>query len=241
MNETSKNLSIIAFYFSEYSETALQELGYSTYKQAFSEISALFGRDNNYLKLRRDEFDALPESKSSRVGWHKRMPIKTVVDMGEYLRQFSFEDLTEVVKKLILNTKTPYQEEMTSSQEVDDVESIEDIINRTDATATIQIRTADMKVRKYDISIVNALKKLYKGRCQICGCACGEEQGVSIVHAHHIVPFSKSQNNNAGNIMILCPNHHAIIHAANAVFDNKDMAYRFPNGTVAKLLLNYHL
>ena len=63
----------------------------------FSEISALFGRDNNYLKLRRDEFDALPESKSSRVGWHKRMPIKTVVDMGAYLRQFSFAELTEVV------------------------------------------------------------------------------------------------------------------------------------------------
>ena len=241
MNETSKNLSIIAFYLSEYNELALKELGYSTYKQAFSEISALFGRDNNYLKLRRDEFDALPESKSRRVGWHNRLPLKAVVELGAYLRQFSFEDLTEVVKNLILNTKVPFQEESATNQRINDIESIEDIINRTDVTATIRIRTADMKVRKYDTSIVNALKKLYKSRCQICGRVCGEEQGVSIAHAHHIVPFSQSQNNNSSNIMILCPNHHAIVHATEAVFDKKDLVYRFPNGAEVKLLLNYHL
>lgn len=51
MNDNSRILSIIAFYFSEYSEKALIELGYKTYSDAFRQISLMFGKDNNYLKF----------------------------------------------------------------------------------------------------------------------------------------------------------------------------------------------
>ena len=55
MENVSKNLSIIAFYLSEYDIRAVKELGFSNRSEAFKAISILMGRDNNYLKLRRDE------------------------------------------------------------------------------------------------------------------------------------------------------------------------------------------
>ena len=97
MTETSKVLSIIAYYLSEYDMRAVNALGYSTRKEAFEKISALLGRDNNYLKLRRDEFDALPESSSHRNGWNKRPAAKEVIRLAAYLSTFSFEELTEMM------------------------------------------------------------------------------------------------------------------------------------------------
>ena len=88
MNETSKSLSIIAYFLSEYDMKAVMMLGYSNRSQALSEISKIFGKDNNYLKLRRDEFDALPISSSNRKGWNNRIPVKAVEKMGAYLSKF---------------------------------------------------------------------------------------------------------------------------------------------------------
>lgn len=241
MNTKSKNLSIIAFYLSEYSELALKKLGYSTYSKAFTEISALFGRDNNYLKLRRDEFDALPESRSPRVGWRNRPPIRTVVEMAEYLRKFSFEELTELVTALIRNAAEPYQTASTTDSDIVSLENAEEAFNRADPTSEIVIRTTEQKFRKYDTRIIASLKKLYNNRCQLCGCACGEKYGVSVAQAHHIEFFSETQNNDSDNIMIVCPNHHAIIHAANPVFDRSELCFIFPNGSAEKVTLNYHL
>ena len=241
MNATSKNLSIIAFYLSEYSEQALKELGYSTYTKAFSELSALFSRDNNYLKLRRDEFDALPESKSRRVGWRNRPAIKTVVDMAEHLRKFSFEELTELVVALIENAIDPYQTDAANESDAIGPEEAEEAFNKADPTSRIIIKTAEHKVRHYDTRIIASLKKLYNNRCQICGCTCGEEYGVRVAQAHHIEFFSETQNNDSDNIMIVCPNHHAIIHAAKPEFFRDKLSYIFPNGAEETLALNYHL
>lgn len=241
MNATSKNLSIIAFYLSEYSELALKELGYSTYTKAFAELSALFGRDNNYLKLRRDEFDALPESQSPRLGWRNRPAVKTVVEMAEHLRKFSFEELSDLVVTLIENAAAPYQ--TNTEVDIDAIipEEAEEAFNKADPSSKIVIKTKEQKVRQYNVRIITSLKKLYNNRCQICGCSCGEEYGVSVIQAHHIELFSETHNNDSDNIMIVCPNHHAIIHSANPVFDRSRLCLTFPNGFVEKLSLNYHL
>ena len=160
MNATSKNLSIIAFYLSEYNELALKELGYSTYTKAFSELSALFGRDNNYLKLRRDEFDALPESKSPRLGWRNRPAIKTVVEIAAHLRQFSFEELTELVVALIENAAVPYHTNVGTDTDAISPEDAEDAFNKADPTSKIVIKTTEQKIRQYNVRIITSLKML---------------------------------------------------------------------------------
>ena len=53
--------------------------------------------------------------------------------------------------------------------------------------------------------------------------------------------FTRSMNNNADNIMIVCPNHHGIIHDCNPIFDKDTKTYTYPNGYKEGLMINYHL
>ena len=114
-------------------------------------------------------------------------------------------------------------------------------IKITDSDARIEERTQIAKVRKLDRSIGENLKQLYGYRCQICGKLIGEEYSAHVVEAHHIEYFVKSLNNDASNQMIVCPNHHSIIHDVNPVFDRTRKLYVYKNGMTEGLLLNKHL
>lgn len=59
--------------------------------------------------------------------------------------------------------------------------------------------------------------------------------------AHHIDYFVKSLNNDASNQIIVCPNHHSIIHDVDPVFDRERLLYSYSNGFEEKLVLNQHL
>jgi predicted restriction endonuclease len=98
-----------------------------------------------------------------------------------------------------------------------------------------------VRIRKLNRKIGENLKLLYGYRCQICGRLIGEEYGSHIAEAHHIDYFVNSLNNDANNQMILCPNHHSIIHDVNPVFDRKRLIYIYKNGLEEKLMLNQHL
>lgn len=229
MNATNKVLSIIAFYLSEYDMDAVNALGFKNRTEAINTISARVGSGNNYLKLRRDEFDALPDSSSSRKGWRNRPPIKEVLEMAAYLRQFSFAELTGIVQSLIENAEgysssEPEDNDTVCLEQLDE-EELERIANLSDATAKLVYMSRAGNQRVYNRSIVTQLKKLYRGRCQICGVNPVAEFDADICEAHHIDYFSKSQNNDASNIIILCPNHHRLIHKKTFSFDPERMTF----------------
>jgi len=98
-----------------------------------------------------------------------------------------------------------------------------------------------VKLRKLNKKIGDNLKLLYNYRCQICGKNIGEEYESQIVEAHHIDYFVHSLNNDSDNQLIVCPNHHSIIHDVNPVFDRKRLIYLFPNGMKEGLILIQHL
>lgn len=110
-----------------------------------------------------------------------------------------------------------------------------------DESAHIIEKQGTYKVRKLTKAIGDSLKLVYGYRCQICGQYIGEQYGSNVIHAHHIDYFTHSMNNNASNIMIVCPNHHAIIHDRNPQFDKKLKLYTYPNGYKEGLLINKHL
>lgn len=248
MTETSKVLSIIAYYLSEYDIEAVHALGYQTRREAFEKISSHFERENNYLKLRRDEFDALPESSSHRNGWNKRAAAKDVISLAAYLRQFSFAELTELVTALIHNKQSLDNQEITFSTALEaetaaksySEEELEQIINFVDDNATVKIKTGSRAVRVYDPKIILQLKQLYHGTCQICNCR-PLDLSVDICEAHHIDHFAKSHNNNASNIIILCPNHHRAMHKLQPMFDAERLIFVYPDGKEENVKLNLHL
>lgn len=117
----------------------------------------------------------------------------------------------------------------------------ESSINAIDDSASIIKKTCTIKLRRVDKSIADGLKNLYEHRCQICKCSFKNPYDSNLIHAHHIVPFTQSLNNNIDNIMILCPNHHYIVHDMTPEFDPTEVAFRYQNGYKEKLKLNYHL
>ncbi len=118
---------------------------------------------------------------------------------------------------------------------------LENLLNKQDTTAHISDKLKISKIRYLDVTISNGLKKAYNYSCQICGQKIGENYSVDFIHAHHIEPFSESLNNNPENIMILCPNHHGIIHVANPIFDKKSKIFKYDNNFEEGLILNKHL
>lgn len=69
----------------------------------------------------------------------------------------------------------------------------------------------------------------------------GQKYGSHVVEVHHIDYFVKSLNNNIDNQLVVCPNHHSIIHDRNPEYDRKRKIYRYPNGLEEGFVLNDHL
>lgn len=113
--------------------------------------------------------------------------------------------------------------------------------NIEDEKSTIFTDKRLIKIRKLNNKIGDNLKLFYGYRCQICGKIVGTDYGSHVVEAHHIDYFVKSLNNDSTNLLIVCPNHHRIIHSVNPIFDKKELVYKYPNGYEEGLKINRHI
>ena len=156
-------------------------------------------------------------------------------DKKEYLAIYG----TPVKGTLFMDciTREEYQQEAQEIRQMDE-RNYENVV---DTDAKIVERIGVKKIRRITKAIGDNLKVLYGYRCQICGAFIGEKYGSTLIHAHHIDYFTKSLNNNADNIMIVCPNHHGIIHDRNPQFNREKRTYLYPNGYQEGLALNLHL
>jgi len=111
----------------------------------------------------------------------------------------------------------------------------------TDRDAGVVLKPAMVKVRRLDRTIGENLKLVYGHCCQVCGEQVAAPYDARVDEVHHIDPFVKSFNNDVTNLMVLCPNHHRIIHATHAEFQRKHLSFKYPNGRTEPLTLNRHL
>lgn len=125
----------------------------------------------------------------------------------------------------------------------EDEQSYEVSVNypSSDPTASIERIQQLAKIRKLNRAIGENLKILYDYRCQICGDNFGERFDTYIVESHHINPFVISMNNDASNQVIICPNHHRVVHRTEPVFDRSRLKFVYQNGIEEKLTINKHL
>lgn len=112
---------------------------------------------------------------------------------------------------------------------------------RRDESASVVTQPQLAKVRKLDRSIGEGLKSLYDYRCQICGENFGKTYEQQVVEVHHIIQFVRSMNNDYDNLMVVCPNHHTVIHKAYPYFDRQSLTLSYPNGYNESLKLDRHL
>jgi 5-methylcytosine-specific restriction enzyme A len=88
---------------------------------------------------------------------------------------------------------------------------------------------------------VTRLQGLYGGRCQVCRFDPRARYGHPLCEGHHLVWLSRGGEDEAENMALLCPNHHAAAHRADTAFDYADLGFTFANRLVEHVQLNDHL
>lgn len=169
---------------------------------------------------------------------NKRKQFRLPDNLKEYIYIYSTHEPDTFIFECVSCKELELERDTT--EQIDEME-LENLLNRQDSTAKIENKVKISKIRHLDVTISNKLKKVYNYSCQVCGEKIGEKYSADFIHAHHIQPFSTSLNNNPDNIMILCPNHHGIVHVANPVFDVDSKFFLYPNGLKEELVLNRHL
>jgi HNH endonuclease len=87
----------------------------------------------------------------------------------------------------------------------------------------------------------DSLKSFYRYKCQVCLHDFKPKYGRPFAQTHHIQYLHNDGPDISGNIVVLCPNHHRIIHETNAQFQREALTYQYPNGLREKLLNAEHL
>lgn len=197
------------------------------------EFRRIFYKSYQYISAQRQQKELLTD-------YSKKIHINVPEDSKEYLIMYTteYED-TYLLDAIFLDDITVINEVEYSQPDRIYEESFNyDVV---DENASIVLDARIVKIRKYNSSIGKNLKTLYEYRCQICGKRIGEDYGSHVIEAHHISPFVKSLNNDMKNIMIVCPNHHSIIHDVDPIFDKTKKIFTYNNGFIEGLKLNYHL
>ena len=204
------------------------QVRYNEQSQLAQKLREKFSNSWDYV----EHIKSLPENQGRKV------TIRVPEEQQELLI-LTATDLQNVfiVDCITTELKTNVSKEISALDELD----FETIELREDKNASIKEMSRLQKVRILDRSIGDSLKRLYGYKCQMTGEKVGGQFGVMVVEAHHIVPFTKSINNNASNIIILSPNYHRVIHKAKAEFDREQLAFVFPNGLIDKVKLNKHI
>jgi 5-methylcytosine-specific restriction enzyme A len=144
------------------------------------------------------------------------------------------------VVETITNSELYESNALLASLSEEEFESYGDFARR-DESASLVTRPQLAKVRRLDRSIGEDLKSLYDHRCQICGENFGKPYEQRTVEVHHILQFVRSMNNDYDNLMVVCPNHHTVIHKASPDFDRQSLTLSYPNGYHESLILDRHL
>lgn len=220
MKATSYELSVIAYYLSEYDMKAVKELGFRTRQEAFNEISIIMGRENNYLKLRRDEFDVL--TSSNRKGWCNRPVTQDVQKLFENLSVKTYDEITREVQNIISCAKIDTQSENLYVEKVNTSISSEKgkkIIRYEPKPISTQ-KQGEYIFYKRDPGIaINAIKNAdYK--CEYCSehqTFIRKANGMPYTEPHHLVPMRAQKDFSVSldvenNIVSLCSNCHNLIH-----------------------------
>lgn len=228
MDKTSYELSIIAFYLSKYDVQAVQALKYKNITQAIKDISIKLGRENAYLKLRRDEFDALTDS--PRKGFKNRNPVKDVSSLFLELSVYDFESLTKKVKSILeaadKETEERLEEQIEDKKFVEEVDHVfrsnigrKNIANQPKPLKENEKKYYGSKIARDPSVAANALCNA-DFKCELCPehkTFIRKSNGKPYTEPHHLIPMKFQKDFNVSidvenNIVSLCSNCHNLLH-----------------------------
>lgn len=202
MEALIRNLSIIAYYLSEFDMNAVNALGYANRSIAFKEISIAMGKPNNYLKRRRDEFDVI--TSSQRRGQCNRPVLPAVQEIFDEFHCLSFDEMTQIVKEIIAHgTLQIFSEELQDDAYLHSIDNTltPNCGQKRIATSPVPVHKRTITERKAfwrdPVVAANALCNAdYK--CEICESHetfIRKSTNKPYTEPHHLVPMSAHKIN----------------------------------------------
>lgn len=94
MDSNRKLAHIVAYYLSRFDRNALENLGYSSFNEAFEKSAHYLGVKPNYIKLNRDEFDV---AHPHRKGWRNRPMSPSILNTINALQELDELTLRNIV------------------------------------------------------------------------------------------------------------------------------------------------
>ena len=92
-----------------------------------------------------------------------------------------------------------------------------------------------------DTRLARQLKLLHRNRCQLCGETLRISGAMTYSEAHHIIPLGNKHHgpDTQGNIIVLCPNHHALCDMG-AILLNRSDILTVDGHDISDRSLEYH-
>ncbi|HEX8328004.1 MAG TPA: DUF3883 domain-containing protein [Hymenobacter sp.] len=97
-------VAVVAYYFARFDKGAIQRLGYSTWREAYADVSAKLDVKGSYVKNRRDGFDPLF---AWRRGWWQRPLSTSEAHIHGLLADVDEEALRTLVARLLDGPDAP--------------------------------------------------------------------------------------------------------------------------------------
>ncbi len=201
-------------------------------------IQVRYSQGSDIAIYLRNKFSYTVKKVEDQLALRKGRVSDIAEDEKEYIAVYTMEGRKGLSLECVC--KEDMDEEITEMKKMNEV-TAENYLESVDVNTALISRPGVNKYRKMNCAIITGLKEAYDYRCQICGQKIGAVYASTLIHAHHIDYFTKSLNNDSSNLMIVCPNHHGIIHDRNPIFDRSSLTYMYPNGYIEGLMLNKHL
>lgn len=112
--------------------------------------------------------------------------------------------------------------------------------NAADDTDLAEKQERLVEIYCRDQTLANQLKRIYEGKCQICGSVPYNGEYGNITEAHHIKWLCRGGSDTLDNLVLLCPNHHAAMHSADPQFDSAKNEFQLGAKKIP-IRLNRHL
>ena len=106
---------VVSYYLSRFNDEAVNNLGYTTWKDAFDDLSDKLQINKHTIKNWRDEFDPFH---GHRAGWHQRQPRKTISNIISQFEQLEEFDIRQIAVEIINGNKIDLPEIDNSEDDV---------------------------------------------------------------------------------------------------------------------------
>ena len=177
------------------------------------------GDDTSHAFIRLKSICSLQYAKDASPILRDRPSFRYVLLCGvprpEYLRQYP--DPSKPVVNIPDDFAGPTVIEVltTEGQSLVDLDFLKDISEDIRTSRNPEIIEGVVRLYRRDQRIVGPLKALYEGRCQFKGCTNMIETETGwYTEGHHLIPLGKGGSDHPTNLVILCPQHHKILHHA---------------------------